>query len=79
MDESFESFDVVDHDEQTLPKPRITLKLPSLKALKSQKSAKPPRPVKLKPLKEVIGKLIAQIRKCVLAVVVSLWDTYDAL
>lgn len=65
MDESFESFAVVDNDEEPPPQPRITLKLPSLKALKSQKPAKPPRPVKLKPLKEVLGRLIAQIKKYV--------------
>lgn len=63
MDENFESFAIVDHDEQTVSKPRLTLKLPSLKALKAQKPAKPPRPVKLKPLKEVLTRLIAQIKK----------------
>ncbi|KAF9042012.1 hypothetical protein BDZ89DRAFT_1128700 [Hymenopellis radicata] len=63
MDENFESFAIVDHDEQAVSKPRITLKLPSLRALKAQKPAKPPRPVKLKPLKEVLTKLIAQIKK----------------
>ena len=53
----------------------ITLVLPSLKALKAANKAKanvvadntkkPPRPVKLKPLKDVLTKLIYQIKRCV--------------
>lgn len=66
MDENVESFAIVDSDEEATTKPRITLKLPSLKSLKAQKPVKPPRPVKLKPLKEVLARLIAQIKKCVI-------------
>lgn len=55
----------------------LTLVLPPLSALKAQKSKKKlkltyeepvkktPRPLKLKPLKEVLSKLISQIKKCV--------------
>ena len=57
----------------------LRLVLPSLSALKAQKSKKKikltfgepvkkqPRPIKLKPLKEVLTKLIVQIKKCVLS------------
>ncbi|KIY64849.1 hypothetical protein CYLTODRAFT_401358 [Cylindrobasidium torrendii FP15055 ss-10] len=63
MSESFDHTSALYHDEQEPPKPRITLKLPSLSSLKPQKKQKPPRPVKLKPLKEVLSKLISQIKK----------------
>ena len=59
------------------PSKGLTLVLPSLSALKAQKAKKKikltydepvkkqPRPVKLKPLKEVLTKLITQIKKSV--------------
>ncbi|RDX56462.1 hypothetical protein OH76DRAFT_389097 [Lentinus brumalis] len=69
--------DVHAESSQTPAKPSkgLTLVLPSLSALKAQKARKKikltyeepvkkqPRPVKLKPLKEVLTKLITQIKK----------------
>jgi bromodomain-containing protein 7 len=57
----------------TTTTPRLTLVLPPLQSgkLKFKKKGKdgkpsaPPRPPKLKPLKEVLARLIAQIKKCV--------------
>lgn len=64
---------------RTLPKVKLILSAPKdskpVKASKSKKSRrgsstqdvlKAPRPIKLKPLKEVLSKVIALIKKCVI-------------